>query len=105
MFGQFDKLRPVLDVKLYQNHSLRNFWTLLVPQHLATMLYILCAAAFLLIAVLAWRTAAPLSLRYSIFLLVTVLVNPALYVYDLVIIAPALLLVGDWALQHSQDAV
>ena len=103
MFGQFDKLRPFLDVKLYQNHSLRSFWTLLVPQHLATMLYILCAAAFLVIAVLAWRTAAPLSLRYSILLLVTVLVSPHLYVYDLVILAPALMLVGDWALQHSQD--
>ncbi len=103
MFGHFEKLRPFLDVKPYQNHSLRSFWMLLAPERLAAILYILCAAVFIVIAVLAWRSTAPLSLRYSVLLFATVLVSPHLYVYDLVILAPALMLVGDWALRNSQD--
>ena len=51
-----------------------------------------------------WRTEAPLSLRYSFLLLATVLISPHLFVYDLVILAPALLMVGDWALGHPDDA-
>jgi hypothetical protein len=55
-------------------------------------------------AYVAWRSNASLSLRYSAFLLATVLVTPHLTVYDLVILAPALLLFGDWALANPQNA-
>lgn len=39
-------------------------------------------------------------LRYSGLLLATVLVAPHLTVYDLVILAPAMLLLGNWALAN-----
>lgn len=103
VFRQFGKLKPFLDVKPYQNHSLRSFWMLLAPEALAAIFYILCAAVFIVIAVLAWRSTALLSLRYSVLVFATVLVSPHLYVYDLVILAPVLMLVGDWALGHSRD--
>jgi hypothetical protein len=48
-----------------------------------------------------WRRSAPLSLRYSALLLATVLVAPHLTVYDLVILAPAMLLWADWLLRQG----
>jgi hypothetical protein len=32
-------------------------------------------------------------------------VNPHLYVYDLVILAPAFILIADWTLSHSRDVL
>ncbi|MGH9554713.1 MAG: glycosyltransferase family 87 protein [Terriglobales bacterium] len=93
----------VLEPKLFQMHSLRSFWMLLVPwEPVAHVLYMVTAALVLWWAFAAWRSRAPLSLRYSAFLLATVLVTPHLTVYDLVILAPALLLLGDWALANAQ---
>jgi hypothetical protein len=45
-----------------------------------------------------WKPArsVPLAVRYSLLLLATVLIAPHLTVYDLVILAPALLLLTDW---------
>ncbi|MGO9086331.1 MAG: glycosyltransferase family 87 protein [Candidatus Sulfotelmatobacter sp.] len=90
---------PLLEPKPYQTHNLRTFWTMLIPGHdLSLALYILSAAAVLGLTVVCWRRSpsAPLALRYSSLLLATVLVAPHLTVYDLVILAPAFLLLADW---------
>jgi len=90
---------PWLEPKPYQTHSLRMFWLMIVPWPLlALALYALSAAIVLGIGVAVWKHApvAPLSLRYSTLLLATVLVAPHLTVYDLVILAPAFLLLADW---------
>jgi hypothetical protein len=90
---------PLLEPKLYQTHSLRTFWSLLVPwPELAFGLYVLSSAVVLGLTVAIWkpRLAAALSLRYSALLFATVLVSPHLTVYDLVILAPAFILLGDW---------
>ncbi len=98
---QLGESAPVLEPKLFQMHSLRSFWMMLVPwEPAALLLYIVTAALVLWRAYAAWKSHAPLSLRYSAFLLATVLVTPHLTVYDLVILAPALLLLGDWALAN-----
>ncbi|MGH9580799.1 MAG: glycosyltransferase family 87 protein [Terriglobales bacterium] len=95
------QMASVLEPKLYQMHSLRAFWSLLVPwAGVAMALYVVTAVAALAWAVWAWRSSAPLSLRYAAFLLATVLVTPHLTVYDLVVLAPALLVLGDWALAN-----
>jgi len=92
-------IRPLLDVKPYQMHSLLSFWTSLLPwPHLAVGLYVVSAAATVVVACLMWRARAPLSLRYAVLLLATALVSPHLNVYDLVIVSPGLLMIGDWAL-------
>lgn len=96
------EINPLLEPKLYQMYSLLSFWKLLVPNlQIALGLYIFSACVLLVASYRIWRTRAPLSLRYSFLLLATVLVSPHLFVYDLVILAPAFLMVGDWAL--SQD--
>jgi hypothetical protein len=95
-------IRPLLDVKPYQMHSLLSFWTSLLPwPHLAVGLYVVSAAATVVVACVMWRARAPLSLRYAVLLLATALVSPHLNVYDLVIVSPGLLMIGDWALARQ----
>jgi hypothetical protein len=90
----------LLEPRLYQTHSLRSFWSLLLPwPGIAFAFYVVCAIAVLVIAIQCWRSRAPLNSRYSVLLLASVLVAPHLTVYDLVILAPAFLLLGDWAIQ------
>jgi hypothetical protein len=94
---------PFIEPRLYQVHSLRGFWLLLLPWGTAaTVLYALCAMAVVGVAVLCWRSRASLARRYAALLIATVLVAPHLMVYDLVILAPAFLLLGNWALEHGK---
>ena len=90
---------PLLEPKLYQTYSLRTFWTMLVPwEGVAFGLYVATAILTLGLTIACWKrsSAAPLALRYSSLLMATVLVAPHLTVYDLVILAPAFLLLSDW---------
>jgi glycosyl transferase family 87 len=88
---------PLLDIKPFQMHSLLSFWRLLLPDSpAADAIYALCAVATLVGLVAIWRRPAPLGVRYAALLLSTVLVSPHLNVYDLVILAPGLLLLADW---------
>ena len=59
-------------------------------------LYIVSALLTLALAVRCWQSTLFLPLRYSALLLATVLVAPHLTVYDLVVLAPAFLLLSDW---------
>lgn len=96
---------PLLEPRPYQMHSLRSFWAMLVPwDNVAFALYVLSALAVLAVTVRYWRSPAPLSLRFSVMLIATVLVAPHLTVYDLLILAPALLLIADWSVANWQDS-
>ena len=97
---------PLLEPRLYQTHSLRSFWSLLLPwPRVVFALYAVSALGILVLAIQCWRRKAPLSIRFSALLFATVLVSPHLTVYDLVILAPAFLLLGDWALAHREQHV
>jgi hypothetical protein len=114
VLGRLPALLPMFEPKPYQTHSLRTFWSLLVPWgDLSFGLYVLSAMVVLGLTVAGWkqRHARPsetanggvaaheaLALRYSSLLLATVLVSPHLTVYDLVILAPVFLLLADWLL-------
>jgi hypothetical protein len=85
-----------------QMHSLRSFWILLAPwPAVALVLYILFSAAVLVIAAASWKSRGDLALRFSALVFAAVLINPHLFVYDLLALAPALLLLADWALGHA----
>ena len=96
---------PLLEPKPYQTYSLRTFWSMLVPWHsLALAFYILSAMLGLGLTIAAWqRQSVPLALRFSLLLLSTVLVAPHLTVYDLVILAPAFLLLSDWLIKQQAN--
>jgi len=88
---------PLLEPKLYQTHCLRTFWTMLVPWPSASyVLYVITALIVAGLTIACWRSAMPLALRYAALLLSTVLLAPHLTVYDLVMLAPAFLLLSDW---------
>jgi hypothetical protein len=90
-------LLPQLEPRIYQTHSLRTFWTMLIPfSSLPYPLYLISALFLAALTVACWRSRLPLSLRYSALLLSTVLLAPHLTVYDLVVLAPAFLLLADW---------
>lgn len=84
-----------------QMHSLRSFWALLLPWPPATMvLYLLSSIAVIALATMIWKSAAPLALRFSALVLAAVLVNPHLFIYDLLALAPLFLLLADWCIEN-----
>ena len=90
-------IMPLLEPRLYQTHSLRTFWTLLLPwPNVAFALYVATAVAVLILTTACWKRSSALELRFPMLLLATVLVAPHLTVYDLLILAPAFLLLADW---------
>jgi glycosyl transferase family 87 len=111
MHAYFDALRNFsrggveLSLAPIQMHSLRSFWTLLIPQpELALTFYVLSSVVVIALAASVWKSPAPLAIRFSALTLAAVLVNPHLFVYDLLVLAPALLLLVDWTLIHEQSA-
>jgi alpha-1,2-mannosyltransferase len=95
---------PLLEPRLYQTHSLRAFWSLLLPwPRVAFALYVVSTVVTLVVAVRVWRSRSALTVRFSALLLATVLVSPHLTVYDLTILAPAFLLLGDWAVAQREQ--
>lgn len=95
-------LLPFMEPRLYQTHSLRTFWTMLLPWTSAALaLYLITAFLILVLTIACWRSRLPLSVRYSALLFATVLLAPHLTVYDLVILAPAFLLLSNWFVSHS----
>jgi hypothetical protein len=80
----------------FNMHCLRIFWWFLIPdERVGRVLYYASALGALLLAWRAWRRNADLGLRFAAVLLATVLVSPHLYVYDLLILAPALMVLAD----------
>jgi len=109
MRAYFDALRYVprwigsveLSLAPIQMHSLRSFWSLLIPwPQAAFALYLVSSIAVVSIAAATWKSSSPLALRFAALTLAAALVNPHLFVYDLLVLAPALLLVVDWALSN-----
>jgi hypothetical protein len=101
---QVGSIYRLLEPRPYHIHSLRAFWAMLIPwPAVAFAFYVTTAMIVLGLTVRCWKSPAPLSLRYSLLLLATVLVSPHLTVYDLVILAPAFLLLADWARAHCEQ--
>jgi hypothetical protein len=102
--SRLSSVLPLLEPKLYQTHCLRTFWTMLLPwPQLAFAFYIVTALLTLALATRCWQSTLSLPLRYSALLLATVLVAPHLTVYDLVILAPAFLLLSNWIAIQPDD--
>jgi len=93
-----------LNLSPIQMHSLRAFWVLLIPWPPAFwMAYALSSLAVIAVAAAIWKSSSPLPLRFSALVLAAVLVNPHLFVYDLLALVPALLLLADWAVDNAES--
>ena len=100
--AHLQEVLPMFEPRPYQMHSLRAFWALLLPDsRTAFWLYVASSVLVLVLALRCWRSAAPLPLRYGVLLLATVLVSPHLTVYDLVILTPTFVLIGEWMISGT----
>jgi len=87
-----------------QMHSLRSFWTLLIPSPTVVLaLYILSSIFVIAMTATIWKSRLSLALKFSALTFATVLANPHLFVYDLLVLAPALLLITDWTLSNEDS--
>jgi hypothetical protein len=112
MRAYFDSLwhvsRWIGDVELggapIQMHSLRSFWSLLIPwPEAALSLYVLSSIFVVGVAAVVWKSSSPLAVRFSGLTLAATLVNPHLFVYDLLALVPVFLLVADWILSDAHN--
>ena len=88
-----------------QMHSLRSFFALLIPWlDVSLALYVVSSIAAIAIAAAVWKSTATLAVRFSALILVSVLVNPHLFIYDLLVLAPVFLLLVDWMLRAQPSA-
>ncbi|MEQ1726812.1 MAG: glycosyltransferase family 87 protein [Vicinamibacterales bacterium] len=87
-------------------HSLRSFFLHLgVPQGVSLVVSAVASLAAAVAALACWRARGDMGLRYVVLLIATLLVNPHLFVYDLLLLSPALLVVWDWANRQGGQAV
>ena len=90
----------------YHIHSWRGFFELLrLPAPIAFAAYVIASLGTLAAALVCWRRRGPLAVRYSVFVIATILVDPHMYVYDFLLLTPALLLLWDWLLGQSTRPV
>jgi hypothetical protein len=91
-----------LSLSPVQMHSLHSFWEMLVPWRGGVWaLYLLSSIAVLAIAAMVWKSSSSLAIRFSALILAAVLVNPHIYIYDLLVLAVPLLLLADWVMNHA----
>ncbi len=87
-------------------HSLRSFFLHLgVPQGASLAVSAAASLAAAAAALACWRARGDVALRYVVLLIATLLVNPHLFVYDLLLLSPALLVVWDWANRRGDRTV
>jgi len=90
--------------KLWQAHGLKNALDLLLGRGpLATVTYIVLAAALVWMAARVWRRGVSGRLGFAVLVATSTLLNPHLYGYDLVVLAPALIISADWIVLHPRD--
>ena len=101
---RLNKNASALEPHIDRMHSLRAFWSLLLPWHTAaSLLYAVSAMAVIAITLWCWKSKTPVELRYAIFLLGSALIDPHLTDYDLVMLIPAFLVIGDRILLDAES--
>jgi Glycosyltransferase family 87 len=98
------QIMALLEPRPYQTHSLRTFWTMILPwPGIAFAVYVVSAVVILFLLIRCWKNGSELNIKFGALLVATVLVSPHLTVYDLVILAPAFLLLVDRTLAHPAE--
>jgi hypothetical protein len=90
-----------LESKPYMSHSLRSV-TRLLPDWIGLPLWIALSAVVLWYTVRIWRTDAPVRIRLGVVILASLLVNPHVIVYDVVLLALPLIWFGAYMLEPER---
>ena len=97
----------LFEPKPWQMHSLKGFWQLLLGTNAVSFaLWVLSSAVVFGSLAHVWRRTRSADLRMGALVIAAVLMNPHLYVYDLVVLAVAFGALVRWALdaQKGQEA-
>jgi alpha-1,2-mannosyltransferase len=95
-----------LSLSPLQMHSLYNFWEILIPWRTGVWaVYVVSSVVVVGIAVAVWKSSSALSVRFSALVLAAVLVNPHIYVYDLLALGGPLLLLADWVVTNAMRSL
>ena len=87
-------------------HSWRAFFELFgFAQPAVLALYVAASLVTLVAALVCWRARGPLALRFGAVSAATILADPHVYVYDLLLLTPALLTLWDWADGATRDTI
>lgn len=93
-----------LRLSAIQMHSLHSFWELLIPwPRGVTTAYVLCSLIVMLMASRIWKSSNSLSIRFSALIVTDILVNPHIYIYDLLALAPVFLLLANWSVENAEN--
>lgn len=90
----------LFEPKPWQMHNLKGFWHLLTGSNVvSSALWGFSSMAVVGALVYIWRGSRSTDLRMGALVVATVLINPHLYVYDLVVLAVVFGALGRWALE------
>ena len=85
-------------------HSLRGFFHLLTGSPVVlSLVSILAVAVAVWSGVRAWKSEMPLTMKWGLLVVLTVLASPHLLTYDLVLLTIPLVVFADWAVAHRED--
>ena len=85
-------------------HSLRGFFHLLTGSPVVlSLVSILAVAVAVWLGVRAWKSEMPLTMKWGLLVVLTVLASPHLLTYDLVLLTIPLVVFADWAVAHRED--
>jgi hypothetical protein len=89
----------MFEPKPWQMHNLKGFWRLLLGERsIVSVLWLASVPPVLFAVDYIWRRTRSADLRMAAVVIATVLLNPHLYVYDLVVLAVAIAALVRWVL-------
>jgi len=97
---RFGELRQLLEPRPEQMHSISAVTNRLSPEW-GMIVWALLSTVIAFQTIRAWRSGAPASLRVAVLVVASVLVNPHVFVYDVVVLAPALVWLAGWVYREA----
>jgi hypothetical protein len=97
---RFAELRELLEPKPEQLHSISAVTNRLSADW-GMILWALFSALVIFQTIRVWRSSAPVALRTGVLVLASVLVNPHVFVYDVVVLGPALVWLAGWVYREA----
>ena len=89
-----------LEPKAFQSHSIRSL-TRLLPAWIGVPAWLLAATLVLWKTASSWSLDAPLTVRFGLAMVASVLVSPHLLVYDAAVLVLPLIWFAAWFVQHG----
>lgn len=91
-------LAPAMEPFTFQMHSWRAFFQLMAwPDALAPAAILIASVATIGVAFVCWRARTDMAPRFASLVIATLLVDPHVYVYDLLLLVPVFAWLWDWA--------